>query len=929
MPQDPQLKDQIIKEYVKCAQDPEYFMKNYVYIQHQALGRILFDLYEFQERALDEISNNRFTVILKARQMGISTLTAGYALWLMLFHNGKKISVVSMKRDTAKNLINMVKFAHDNLPVWMRENKVEDNKLSLGLENNSKIFAESTTSNAGRSGSYSLLIIDEAAFIKNAEELWSSAKLTLDVGGGKAIVLSTPKNVGSWFHKIWSNAISGAEKIQEDPDKWEGTGDNDFHPIRLHWSLHPERDAEWRREQDKILGPTKAARECFDGNTKIYTSHGLKKIKNIDVGEKVLTHKGRFRKVTTVFNKQDVVNSFQTSLNKNLSYVTGNHPILDSDQNWTEFKDLEEKNKVSQFPSTVNNPNWEFIKTSQVFDTYTGRHSVIKDGDYCYSSDKHSVPIKNKIDIDYDFGFLIGLYLADGYMNMSKRRITFTFNQNEKNEWPKKIESIIQDKFDFHNFQWREYDEKNAGQVSFCNKIIALFVDSFVRSGTGHKKGLSEKSYINGSYQYFKGVINGLMTGDGYLTNTANKSLNSISEYIVDDLIYISSVIGYPLVSRKIKENPKKQKIFGETFNKSKYTHTVSFLDTRKKECSLITDVIDDGFRLKNDAHHVYGVEDYSVCRLENIKRNVKECEVYNLEVEEDHSYVTEHFVVHNCDTDFETSGDSVVDPKILDWYTENTVEEPQERRLIRGSKDLWVWEEPKPNTQYVLSADVSRGDANDYSTFHILSVDDIDQKVEFKGKIPPEVFSNLIYTQASYYNDALVVIERNTYGYSVLQELINRGYKNILYTSNDLSLVDVNQQSNSFNRQRKKMKPGLDTNRKSRPLIISKLNEFMRNKHCDIKSSRVIEELRTFVWKGQKAEHMEGYNDDLVLALAFGLWVRDTAIKYQHKLTEMTKGTLGGISTGKGLYTPGGASQDPYTVEQNGQKHDIRWLLG
>ena len=98
---------------------------------------------------------------------------------------------------------------------------------------------------AGRSEALSLLVIDEAAFIDNVEEIWTSSQSTLSTGGG-AIVLSTPNGVGNWFHKIWLQGQSG--------EQWN--------PIELHWSVHPERDQKWREEQSKLLGEKGAAQEC-------------------------------------------------------------------------------------------------------------------------------------------------------------------------------------------------------------------------------------------------------------------------------------------------------------------------------------------------------------------------------------------------------------------------------------------------------------------------------------------------------------------------------------------------------------------------------------------------------------------------------------------------------------------------------------------
>ena len=96
------LKQAIQREYLKCVQDPVHFMRKYCTIQHPKEGKIKFDLYPFQERCLTDFKDNRYNIILKARQLGISTLTAGYSLWMMLFHNDKNILVIATGKETAK-----------------------------------------------------------------------------------------------------------------------------------------------------------------------------------------------------------------------------------------------------------------------------------------------------------------------------------------------------------------------------------------------------------------------------------------------------------------------------------------------------------------------------------------------------------------------------------------------------------------------------------------------------------------------------------------------------------------------------------------------------------------------------------------------------------------------------------------------------------
>ena len=99
------IKTAIKREYSKCVNDPVHFMRKYCTIQHPKKGKVKFDLYPFQEKCLTDFKDNRYNIILKARQLGISTLSAGYSLWLMLFHNDKNILVIATGKDVAKNLV--------------------------------------------------------------------------------------------------------------------------------------------------------------------------------------------------------------------------------------------------------------------------------------------------------------------------------------------------------------------------------------------------------------------------------------------------------------------------------------------------------------------------------------------------------------------------------------------------------------------------------------------------------------------------------------------------------------------------------------------------------------------------------------------------------------------------------------------------------
>ena len=244
---DSNLRQIIQQEYIKCATDPAHFMRKYCYIQHPQRGRVQFNLYPFQGKVLTLWRDNPYSVVLKSRQLGISTLAAGYSLWLMLFHKDKNVLCIATKQETAKNMVTKVKFMFDNLPSWLQIKAEENNKLTLRLSNGSQIKATSASSDAGRSEAVSLLIVDEAAFIEQIGEIWASAQQTLATGGG-AIVLSTPYGTGNWFHQTWVKAEAS---------------ENDFLPNKLPWYVHPERDEAWRKRQDELLGdPRLAAQEC-------------------------------------------------------------------------------------------------------------------------------------------------------------------------------------------------------------------------------------------------------------------------------------------------------------------------------------------------------------------------------------------------------------------------------------------------------------------------------------------------------------------------------------------------------------------------------------------------------------------------------------------------------------------------------------------
>ena len=519
-----QLKEAIKREYAKCAQDPTYFLGKYGIIQHPVKGKVNFNLYDFQEKSLKSFMKHDYNIVLKARQLGLSTLTAGYALWMMTFQQDKNILVIATKQETAKNLVTKVRVMHANLPGWLKQPCVEDNKLSLRYKNGSQIKAVASSEESGRSEALSLLIIDEAAFIDKIDTIWGAAQQTLATGG-RALIISTPNGVGNFFHKTWIGAEDGT---------------NDFNFINLHWSVHPERGQDWRDDQDKLLGPSLAAQEC---------------------------------------------------------------------------------------------------------------------------------------------------------------------------------------------------------------------------------------------------------------------------------------------------------------------------------------------------------------------------------------------------DCDFITSGRGVIDGLLLEKMKESSIREPMEKRGI--DSNYWIWEPPNYTKNYVVSADVSRGDGTDYSAFHIIDVESLQEVAEYKGKISTQDFGNMLVNVASEYNNALLVVENNNIGWAAIQQVIDREYPNLFYTSKDLQYVDVqHQMTNRYRAQERNMVPGFSTTSKTRPLIIAKLEEMFREESVMVHSQRLIDELFVFIYNGNRAEAMSGYNDDLVMSFAIALWVRDTALRLRTEGVELSKIAISGISQNPAVYKPNLDKNDSWEMDVKGEKEDLTWLI-
>ena len=150
-----------IKEFIKCKNNCTYFIETYCQIQHPIQGLVPFQLYNFQKDLLNAFQQHRFNITNKSRQVGLSTLSASYSLWLALFHKKKTIIIISIKDEDSMEFLKKIKTAYDGLPEFLKDDLVLNNQHKLEFSTGSVINSVASGSSAARGRTPSLLIIDE------------------------------------------------------------------------------------------------------------------------------------------------------------------------------------------------------------------------------------------------------------------------------------------------------------------------------------------------------------------------------------------------------------------------------------------------------------------------------------------------------------------------------------------------------------------------------------------------------------------------------------------------------------------------------------------------------------------------------------------------------------------------------------------------
>lgn len=204
-------------------------------------------------------------------------------------------------------------------------------------------------------------------------------------------------------------------------------------------------------------------------------------------------------------------------------------------------------------------------------------------------------------------------------------------------------------------------------------------------------------------------------------------------------------------------------------------------------------------------------------------------------------------------------------------------------------------------------------------------------QVAEYQGKPTLDLYSEMIFEASREFGFCLTIVENNSIGMTVLDKLRDKRHPNLYYSTkhshNFVDRYEAEAVSNAI--------PGVTMSSKTRPLIIAKFEEFIRTKLITINSTRLANEMKTFIWNNGRAEAMRGYNDDLVMSCAIACWIRDIALVVNKRELQYKHAIISSISSGKKQFNTKISGMKGYNrnsmvklKKQQQQVHNFAWLF-
>jgi len=246
-------------EYQKCSEDPCHFIENYCQIISLDEGLVPFKLRGYQESLIEHFNDNRFSVVLAARQSGKSITSCAYLLWYLLFTPEVTVAILANKGAIAREMVSRIVTMLETVPFFLQPGVKILNKGNIEFGNDSKLVAAATSSSSIRGMSINMLYLDEFAFVEDAETFYTATYPVITSGkNSKVIITSTANGVGNMFHKIYESAVHG---------------NSEYKSYLISWFDVPGRDEEWKKQT--IANTSEAQFEQEYGNSFLGTGNTL------------------------------------------------------------------------------------------------------------------------------------------------------------------------------------------------------------------------------------------------------------------------------------------------------------------------------------------------------------------------------------------------------------------------------------------------------------------------------------------------------------------------------------------------------------------------------------------------------------------------------------------------------------------------------
>ena len=245
--------------------------------------------------------------------------------------------------------------------------------------------------------------------------------------------------------------------------------------------------------------------------------------------------------------------------------------------------------------------------------------------------------------------------------------------------------------------------------------------------------------------------------------------------------------------------------------------------------------------------------------------------------------------IAQELDVSFIGSGGNVIGEEYIDFQNKNNVMDPKVK--LGSDNEIWIWEEPQEGHQYIMGVDVSRGDGEDASTIVIIDFTTMEEVMEYQGKIQPDLLAQIVEEYGQIYKAYTVVDVTGGMGVSTVLKLLEFEYKLLHYDNSNGKILSARQRELTHYNKENKI-PGFHATNVRLPML-SNLEYMIRTNGIKIRSSRLTSEMKTFIYKNGRPDHMEGYHDDLLMSLAMCLWVMEHSIKILERLEKQNKAML------------------------------------